>query len=159
MDPESTVRLPPCAIDPAMRTYLTLTIAALVAAAAAGPAGAGGVITLKATLTGAYVHGPASGAGTATLTFAGNRVCWKFTYRGIGTPTISGIHKAPPPSAGVHKTAIIPFVANTSDKKECVTTKAGAVKAVLADPTSFYVSIGTNGKYQFAAIGGPLRTP
>jgi len=142
-----------------MRTYLTLSIAALVASTAALPAQANTVLTFKATLTGAYVHGVAAGSGTATLTFAGNRVCWKFTYRGIGTPTDSGIHKAPAPPTGVHKTAIIPFVSDTSEKKQCVTAKGGAVKAVLADPTSFYVSISTSGTYRFAAIGGPLRSP
>lgn len=142
-----------------MRIYLILTVTAFTAALAALSAPAGSVITFKATLTGAYVHGPAKGSGTATLTFAGNRVCWKFTYTGIGTPTISGIHKAPAPAAGVHKTAIIPFVSNTSGKRECVTAAGGAVKAVLADPTSFYVSIATSGPYRFAAIGGPLRTP
>jgi hypothetical protein len=143
-----------------MRTYFTFTLAAIAAAVAALPAAAGGVVTFKATLTGAYVHGPTSAAGTATLTFAGNRVCWKFTYRGLGaTPTISGIHKAPAPAAGIHKTAIIPFVSNTSERKECVTARVGAVKAVLADPSSFYVSIATSGTYRFAAVGGPLRTP
>jgi len=143
-----------------MRTYLTLVLAGVAVAVAALPAGASDAVTFDATLTGAYVHGPSSAAGTATLTFAGNRVCWKFTYRGLGAPpTISGIHKAPAPAAGVHKTAIIPFVSNTSEKKECVTAQGGAVKAVLANPTSFYVSIGTSGKYRFAAIGGALRTP
>lgn len=143
-----------------MRTYLTLILAAAATAVAALPAGASDVATFKATLTGAYVHGPTSAAGTATLTFAGNRVCWKFTYRGLGgTPTISGIHRAPAPSAGVHETAIIPFVADTSQKKQCVTARGGAVKAVLADPTSFYVSIGTSGKFRFAVVGGPLRSP
>ncbi len=143
-----------------MRTYLTLILVVGAAAVAALPAGASDIATFKATLTGTYVHGPAAAAGAATLTFAGNQVCWKFTYRGLGgTPTISGIHKAPAPPAGVHKTAIIPFVANTSQKKQCVTARGGAVKAVLANPTSFYVSIGTSGPYRFAVIGGPLRTP
>jgi CHRD domain len=143
-----------------MRIYLTLTLAALAVALPAAPVHADDAVTLKATLTGAYVHGPPSASGTAVLAFTGNRVCWKFTYRGLGAaPTISGIHKAPAPAAGVHKTAIIPFVADTSGKKECITARAGAVKAVLADPASFYVSIGTSGKYRFAAVGGPLRTP
>lgn len=115
------------------------------------------VVTLTATLTGTYVHAPAAGSGTAAITFAGNRVCWKFTFKGIGAPTISGIHKAPPPPAGLHKTAIIPFTANTTTQKGCAEAKAGAVKVVLANPSAYYVSIGTSGKYRFAAIGGRLH--
>jgi CHRD domain len=115
------------------------------------------VVTLTATLTGTYVYAPAAGSGTAAITFAGNRVCWKFTFKGIGAPTISGIHKAPPPPAGLHKTAIIPFTATTTTHKGCAEAKAGAVKVVLANPSVYYVSIGTSGKYRFAAIGGRLH--
>jgi hypothetical protein len=139
---------------------ITGAVAGVVAPAHAHPAhlaAPAAVVTLKATLAGTYVHAPAAGSGTAAITFAGNRVCWKFTFKGIGTPTISGIHKAPPPPAGLHKTAIIPFTANTTTQKGCTAAKAGAVKVVLANPDAYYVSIGTSGKYQFAAIGGRLR--
>ena len=139
---------------------ITGAVAGVVAPAHAHPdklAAPAGEVTLKATLTGTYVHAPATGSGTGTITFAGNRVCWKFTFNGIGTPTISGIHKAPPPPEGVHKTAIIPFTANTTTRKGCIAAKAGAVKVVLANPNAYYVSIGTSGKYRFAAIGGRLR--
>ncbi len=139
---------------------ITGAVAGVVAPVYAHPdnlAAPAGVVTLKATLTGTYVHAPAGGRGTAAITFAGNRVCWKFTFKGIGTPTISGIHKAPPPPAGVHKTAIVPFTANTTMQKGCAAAKAGAVKVVLANPSAYYVSIGTSGKYRFAAIGGRLH--
>ena len=139
---------------------ITGAVAGVVAPAHAHPdnlAAPASVVTLKATLTGTYVHAPARGRGTAAITFAGNRVCWKFTFKGIGTPTISGIHKAPPPRAGVHKTAIVPFTANTTMQKGCAAAKAGAVKVVLANPSAYYVSIGTSGKYRFAAIGGRLH--
>ncbi len=139
---------------------ITGAIAGVVGPAHAGPdnlAAPGDVVTLTAALTGTYVHAPAGGRGTAAITFAGNRVCWKFTFKGIGTPTISGIHKAPPPPAGLHKTAIIPFTATTTTQKGCAEAKAGAVKVVLANPSAYYVSIGTSGKYRFAAIGGRLH--
>jgi hypothetical protein len=128
------------------------------AAHANAPASHADVVTLKAKLTGTYVHAPATGSGTAVITVTGNRVCWKFTYKGIGTPTVSGIHHAPPPAAGRHKTAIIPFTANTTMHKGCTAAKAGPVKAVLADPSAYWVGIGTVGKYaNAAAIGGPLH--
>jgi len=128
------------------------------AAHANAPASHADVVTLKAKLTGTYVHAPATGSGTAVITVTGNRVCWKFMYKGIGTPTVSGIHHAPPPAAGRHKTAIIPFTANTTMHKGCTAAKAGPVKAVLADPSAYWVGIGTVGKYaNAAAIGGPLH--
>ena len=69
---------------------ITGAVAGVVAPVYAHPdnlAAPAGVVTLKATLTGTYVHAPAGGRGTAAITFAGNRVCWKFTFKGIGTPT------------------------------------------------------------------------
>jgi CHRD domain len=141
--------------------YWIVGVAAMVSAVVAVQserATSADTIVLTAKLTGSYVHAPARGSGTARITFTGDRVCWKFTYRGIGKPTISGIHKAPPPPAGKHKTALIPFVANTSTKKEClVTPNHRAVELVVTNPGAYYVSIGTVGKWQFAAVGGVLR--
>jgi CHRD domain len=132
------------------------TVGVVVAVGSAG-ASSSETITLTAKLTGRYVHAPAGGSGTAAITFTGDRVCWKFTYRGIGKPTISGIHKTPPPPAGKHKTALIPFVATTSTKREClVTPNHRAVALVTANPGAYYVSIGTSGKWRFAAVGGVL---
>ncbi len=41
-----------------------------------------GVVTLKATLTGTYVHAPAGGRGDAAITFAGNRAAGSSRSRG-----------------------------------------------------------------------------
>jgi CHRD domain len=145
-----------------MRKRYSIPIAAIAlsAFAASGSADAtsADVTLLTAKLTAKYVNAPATGFGTARITFTGDRVCWKFTYRGIGKPTISGIHKAPPPPAGKHKTALIPFVANTSTKKQClITPNHRAVELVTTNPGAYYVSIGTSGKWRFAAIGGVLH--
>ena len=118
---------------------------------------------LKATLTGRYLHTTSPGAGTATITITPSQVCWKFSYHGLDTPNVSGIHIAPPPAAGVHKTSVLPFTATTSQARQCeARTKWGAngpqwVAKIVAKPGRFYVIIGTT-KYPQGAIGGVLET-
>jgi len=117
---------------------------------------------LKATLTGHYLHTTAHGTGTATITFTATKACWKFTYTGIDTPNISGIHVAPPPPGGYHKLSIFPFTATTSKAPGCEKLdRWGAQDAawapkIVANPSRFYVIIGT-GRYPNGAIGGVLH--
>ncbi len=139
---------------------LALTAAAIqIGGAAAGPASS---VVLKATLTGPYLHTTATGKGTATLTFTDTKACWKFTYSGIDTPNISGIHIVPPPPAGYHKTSVFPFTATTSSAPGCEaldrwgSSGPGWAKKIIANPDSFYVIIGT-GRYPNGAIGGVLH--
>jgi len=140
---------------------LVLAVAAAqIGAAAAGRASS---VVLKATLTGRYLHTTAHGTGTATITFTATKACWKFSYSGIDTPNISGIHVAPPPPAGYHKLSVFPFTATTSKTPGCeaLGRRGGAVgvawaKKIVANPSRFYVIIGT-GRYPNGAIGGVLR--
>jgi CHRD domain len=140
------------------------TLAVTVAALQIGGAAAGSApIVLKATLTGPYLHTTATGTGTATLTFTDTKACWKFTYSGIDTPNISGIHETPPPPAGFHKHSVFPYTATTSRKPGCEALGrwGGPVgvawaKKIVANPASFYVIIGT-GRYPNGAIGGVLH--
>jgi hypothetical protein len=117
---------------------------------------------LTATLNGRYLHTTSPGSGTATITITATKVCWRFTFRGIDTPNVSGIHVAPPPAAGVHKTSVLPFTATTSKAPGCEPwNRWGAegptwVKRILAAPSRFYVIIGTT-RYPEGAIGGVLR--
>jgi hypothetical protein len=112
---------------------------------------------LTATLTGPYLHAPASaGSGTARITFTADKVCWKFTFKGLVGPGDSGIHRAPPPALGVHKTAILPFETPTTMKPGCVSESPARIKLVLANPGNYYVSIGSK-KYPKGAIGGKLH--
>lgn len=134
--------------------------AAHIGGAAAGPASS---VVLKATLTGPYLHTTAKGTGTATITFTATKACWKFTYSGIDTPNISGIHIAPPPPAGYHKHSVFPFTATTSTAPGCEALGrwGGPVgvawaKKIVANPSRFYVIIGTD-RYPNGAIGGVLR--
>jgi hypothetical protein len=140
---------------------LVLAVAASqIGAAAAGPASS---VVLKATLTGRYLHTTSHGTGTATITFNATKACWKFSYSGIDTPNISGIHVAPPPPAGYHKLSVFPFTATTSKAPGC--EKLGRwggpvgvawAKKIVANPSRFYVIIGT-GRYPNGAIGGVLH--
>jgi hypothetical protein len=151
-----------------MTKYLIAALATLVAAGTAAAehplraqsAGASAVV-LKANLTGRYLHTTSTGTGTATITIKPNQVCWKFTYRGLDKPGDSGVHIAPPPAAGKHKTSVFPFTATTSTTPGCVaanhwTHGADWAQKIAADPARFYVIVGTT-KYPQGAIGGVLR--
>ena len=141
---------------------LALAAAPAQVGAAANPA-ASSTVVLKANLTGPYLHTTATGTGTATITFTATKACWKFSYSGIDTPNISGIHVAPPPPAGYHKWSVFPFTATTSTAPDCEALGrwGGPVgrtwaKRIVANPTHFYVIIGTN-RYPNGAIGGMLH--
>jgi hypothetical protein len=128
-------------------------------AAAGSPASS---VVLKATLTGRYLHTSAKGTGTATITFTATKACWKFSYSGIDTPNISGIHVAPPPPGGYHKLSVFPFTATTSKAPGCEKLDrwgkpdAAWAPKIVANPSRFYVIIGT-GRYPNGAIGGVLH--
>jgi hypothetical protein len=128
-------------------------------AATAAPAAS---VVLKARLTGSYLHTTSKGSGTVTITFTGSKACWKFSYSGLDTPGDSGIHIAPPPAAGVHKTSVFPFTASTSTAPGCVADDhfgrhgPGWVAKITADPGRYYVIVGTT-QYPQGAIGGPLH--
>ena len=134
---------------------------AQIGAAAPSPAASSSVV-LKATLTGPYLHTTAKGTGTATITFSASKACWKFSYSGIDTPNISGIHVAPPPPAGYHKWSVFPFTATTSKAPGCEALNRwgslapGWAKKIVANPSRFYVIIGTN-RYPNGVIGGVLH--
>jgi hypothetical protein len=129
----------------------------IVAAASA----ASGNVVLKATLTGKYLHTTSTGSGTATVTITPTTVCWKLAYRGLDQPGDSGIHIVPPPPPGKHKTSVFPFTASTSTAPGCDSkTKWGRlgpkwVDKIVADPSHFYVIVGTK-MYPQGAIGGTL---
>ncbi len=138
---------------------VSVALSALIVPGAATSASA---VVLKANLTGKYLGTTSTGSGTATITITGSKVCWKFTYRGLDKPGDSGIHIAPPPAPGKHKTSVFPFTATTSMAPGCVAanhwgpSSAAWAQKVTADPTRFYVIIGTV-KYPQGAIGGPLH--
>jgi CHRD domain len=154
----------------AIKTAATLAAALATTSGAAvaatdGPSthrhGDAAVTVLRATLTGKYLHTTSVGTGTATITIAPSKVCWKFSYSGIDKTNDSGIHIAPPPTAGKHKTSVFPFSATTTEAHQCVSpTKWGPtgpswLTKITANPGHFYVIIATT-KYPQGAIGGVL---
>jgi hypothetical protein len=143
-----------------MRVLLGAVIAA--AATSSALASAAERTTLRATLTGRYLHTGSTGSGSAVITITSSRVCWKFSYRGIGTANDSGVHIAPPPVPAKHTHAVFPFTATTSTKPGCVAvTKWGPSGAswaakIAANPSRYYVIIATK-TYRYGAIGGVLH--
>jgi hypothetical protein len=113
-----------------IRFVLLLAIASLALPSAAVPA----TIVLRATLTGKYLHTTSKGTGTATITFKGDTVCWKFSYRSLDKPNDSGIHVVPPPAAGQHKRGVIPLTATTSMSPGCVALSHWGPQAVAFGP-------------------------
>ena len=140
---------------------LVLAAAALAGTTATGHAAARTTV-LTARLTGPYLHTTSKGTGRATITFKGSQVCWKFTFSRLDTGEDSGIHLAPPPAPGKHKTSVFPFTASTSEKPGCVATNhwgpssASWAAKIAATPGKFYVIIAT-AKYPQGAIGGVLH--
>jgi hypothetical protein len=117
---------------------------------------------LTAHLSGSYLHTGSKGSGSATVTFKGSKVCWKLTYAGIDSPGDSGIHIAPPPTAGVHKKSVFPFTGATSTAPGCVAanhwgpSSQGWAAKIVADPGRFYVIVATKKDPQ-GEIGGVLH--
>ena len=141
----------------------TLVLAATAAhIGSATASSASSSVVLKATLTGPYLHTTATGTGTATITFSATKACWKFSYRGIDTPNVSGVHITPPPDAGAHKHSVFPFTAATSTGPGCEALDRWGrlgpewAKKIVANPSRFYVIVGTN-RYPNGAIGGVLH--
>jgi len=145
-----------------LRGFVAATLALGTVCAPGATAAAGSTVVLKAKLTGQFLHTTATGIGTATITFSATSACWKFSYSGIDTPNISGIHIVPPPPAGYHKLSVFPFTATTSQARGCEkldrwgSSGPSWAKKIVADPTHFYVIIGT-GRYPNGAIGGALH--
>lgn len=145
-----------------LAALLATATTATTASLAQGGLASSSTTVLKATLTAHYLHTTSSGSGVASITITASKVCWKFSYSGLDKPNDSGIHIAPPPAPGTHKTSVFPFTARTSQAHECVSpTKWGPtgpswLTKITANPGRFYVIIATT-KYPQGAIGGILK--
>jgi len=140
-----------------------VAVAAGTILAGSAAAGSDSTVTLKATLSGHYLHTTSPGSGTVKVTIGPTQLCWNFTFSGTDAPNISGIHVAPPPPAGYHKLSVLPFTATTkSGKQECERLDRWSAsgptwaKKIAATPSKFYVIIGTD-RYPNGAIGGALH--
>jgi hypothetical protein len=140
---------------------IAAAVCAMAFVSAASPTG--GTTTLKAMLTGGYLHTTSHGGGSATITISPTKVCWTFSFHGIGKPGVSGIHVAPPAPHGAHTRSVFPFTGTTSQAHQCETpTRWGSagpawLAKILADPGHFFVIVGDDNGYPAGAIGGVLQ--
>lgn len=99
--------------------------------------------------------GPAGASGTAKVDINTdtNQVCYELTPSGLTeSPTAAHIHTGAKGASGpVH----IDFAVPTNGLKNCVTSEAAKVSAVVANPSGYYVNIHT-ASYAAGAIRGQL---
>ena len=100
--------------------------------------------------------GDPDGSGTAAVKMRGTEVCYDIKWTGIDA-TMSHIHKAP---AGTNGDVLVPFFAaesplDASSKSGCVEAKAAVVKAIVANPSNYYVNVHSP-EFPKGAIRGQL---
>ncbi len=133
---------------PRLLAVAVLVLGLVPALALAGSASTS-KLTAKLAGTSEVPKGAPGGSGAATITITGSKVCWKFTFSGIGKPLVSHIHKAPLGKAGP---VVVPL--GGAFKPSGCTTSAIA-KAIAATPSAYYVNIHT-AKFPAGAIRGQL---
>ena len=115
---------------------------------------------LSAAMTGAAERpgpGDPDGTGTATirLTPGLGRVCFVLTVANITLPaTAAHIHIAPPTDPGPVVVPLVPPDASGSSQG-CVTTTRAIVKAILKNPSAYYVNVHTT-DFPDGAVRGQL---
>jgi hypothetical protein len=132
---------------------------ALVALFAVVAVASGKTTKLTASLKGSNEHPAADrdGRGTASISLntSSGRVCWRFTYSKIATPTAAHIHK------GTSRTAAgpvsVPLLASNGafKKSGCTSASKSVVAKIAKNPAGYYVNI-HNKKYPNGAIRGQL---
>jgi CHRD domain len=105
---------------------------------------------LEARLTGEAVgkNGTSQGSGRVVITLVGQRLCWRFTLAGIGTPTGATLRTRPPKAGRVILALGTPYRA-----QGCVTADAAPL---LVKPRHFYVTVVT-ARHQFGVLSGQLE--
>jgi hypothetical protein len=131
-------------------------------AGTAGLAGAGGR-PLATDLNGAEeVPGPGDPDATGQADFTFNKgkgeVCYDLSWSGIdGTVVAAHIHHAP---AGVAGPVVVPLPVGTSDGSgaisNCVPVEPELMRAILKDPSSYYVNVHSTPNFPAGAIRGQL---
>jgi CHRD domain-containing protein len=131
---------------------LTTIVAVLVVSSMAFAASK--VITVNMNGKQETPAGSPTGKGTAkvTLNSSTGKVCFRFTWSGIGTPTAAHIHKGAKGKAGP---VVIPFFGGKAKHSGCVTAAKSLVAAIIKKPGSYYVNIHT-AKFPGGAIRAQL---
>jgi hypothetical protein len=122
------------------------------------PAADQGGRPLSTTMSGREeVPGPgdADGTGTATITLnpGQGQVCFELTVANIAPATAAHIHRAPVGVAGPIVVGLTPPTSGSSTG--CVTADRELVKAILQNPSEYYVNV-HNAEFGPGAIRGQL---
>ena len=144
-----------------MRNRTIIMTVALVVAALALPAAAGGR-PLSAVLSGDNEVGPgdADGSGLATMTLnqGQGEICWELDWENIDAPTRAHIHRAPAGSNGPIVVFFFDIVIADPipvDDSGCTEVAADLIKEIRQNPSEFYVNI-HNAAFPAGAIRGQL---
>lgn len=100
--------------------------------------------------------GDPDGSGTAAVKMRGTEVCYDLKWTGVDV-TMAHIHKG---AAGANGDVVVNFFANESpldanSKSGCVEAKASVVKAIIANPSKYYVNVHSP-EFPKGAIRGQL---
>lgn len=142
------------------RAVLGVALLALVVAAVATPASAGGR-PLFATMTGAAeAPGPGdtdgSGYATFTLNQGQGEICYTLEVSGIAAATAAHIHRAPAGFAGPVVVPLAPPAGGSSSG--CAEVDSVLIKEIRQDPGAFYVNV-HNAEFPAGAVRGQLKIP
>ena len=138
------------------RLIALLAIAALAGgfAVTSGAGPISGSITTSLSGRDEVPKGEEEGSGVATikLDVANGKVCWTFRVSGVKGPNAAHIHKAPAGKAGP---VVVPFFGGAYKPSGCASAKPALVRAILDNPTQYYVNI-HNAEYPPGAVRGQL---
>ena len=143
-----------------LRTLLLFSLMAMLTLAATATVSATGGRPLAASLTGAAevpAAGDPDGSGSARITVNHGlgKVCYRLAVTGIVLPaTAAHIHVGDVGVAGAPVVALTPPDA-TGVSSGCVAVTRGVAKALIQNPTHYYVNV-HNATYPGGAIRGQL---
>jgi CHRD domain len=108
-------------------------------------------------MTGSQEVPPGNPTASGTFRFRlipdGEQVCFSLTWKGLDTPTMAHIHKAPPGIEG--PVVIVLYGAPPVGHSGCRTAKPSLIDAIQKHPAACYVNVHTE-RYPNGAIRGQL---
>ena len=96
-----------------------------------------------------------AGNGNATITLkrTTGKVCYRLSWKGIGVPLASHIHKG---AKGKNGDVVVALFGTPPAKHSgCVTAKKTVIAAIAAKPHNYYVNVHTK-KYPAGVVRGQL---
>jgi CHRD domain len=103
--------------------------------------------------------GDPDGAGSASFTFSGSKVCFGITVSGIGSPVAAHIHRGGPNVAGpVVVTLKQPASGTAGAASGCAAVTPSLAAAIRKNPGRYYANVHTQDK-PAGAVRGQLFAP